>query len=36
VQRLCRDHNLADNDPLVIQFRKNPPVPEEFDFRMRS
>jgi tetratricopeptide (TPR) repeat protein len=35
VQKMCMEEDLSENDTQVIQFRENPPVPEEIDFRMR-
>jgi tetratricopeptide (TPR) repeat protein len=35
VQILCQEENLEEDAPEVIQFRENPPLPVEIDFRMR-
>jgi hypothetical protein len=34
VQKMIMEEDLSENDAQIIQFRENPPVPEEIDFRM--
>lgn len=35
VQKMCQEENLEEDAPEVIQFRENPPIPVEIDFRLR-
>ena len=35
VQKMLQVDNLEEDDPQVVLFRENPPVPPEIDFRMR-
>jgi hypothetical protein len=36
VQKMCQDEALPENHPKIIEFRENPPVPIEFDYRIRK